>query len=182
MDAPPAGPAPALREPSLAQHTSFLAALGEYHAEGLHEDLDADALKDPAAFTAWLGGQESAGRTGSAALARDRVPHRELWWTRGPEYLGRARVNLVLNEALRSFGGHIGYDVRPTARGAGHATAILAAALEVARGHGIEEALLTCAPGNTASRRVIERNGGRLVDLSDAGRLRFWCPTRAPAA
>jgi predicted acetyltransferase len=179
---PEVDPELGLRQPSLAQHASPLTALGEHHAEGLHEDLTVERLREPAVFAEWLRTQHVAGRTGSATLARDRVPHRELWWTRGPEYLGRTRVNLCLNDQLRSFGGHIGYDVRPPARGHGHATAILAAALRVASDHGIEEALLTCAPDNIASRRVIERNGGRLVDLSDAGRLRFWCPTTPTGA
>ncbi|MEC3976261.1 GNAT family N-acetyltransferase [Amycolatopsis sp. H20-H5] len=95
----------------------------------------------------------------------------------GNRYLGRVRLNLELNDELREFGGHIGYDIRPSARGQGHATALLAATLQLARGLGIPTALLTCAPENTASRRVIERNGGVLSDVSPAGRLRFWCPT-----
>jgi predicted acetyltransferase len=89
------------------------------------------------------------------------------------------RINLVLNDSLRDFGGHIGYDIRPSARGRGHATDLLAEALRVANGFGIDPALLTCAPGNVASRKVIERNGGKLRDTSAAGRLRFWCPTCA---
>jgi predicted acetyltransferase len=40
---------------------------------------------------------------------------------------------------------------------------------------GIDHVLLTCAPGNQSSRRVIERNGGVLADVSAAGRLRYWC-------
>ncbi|SDJ45915.1 Acetyltransferase (GNAT) domain-containing protein [Actinokineospora alba] len=88
-----------------------------------------------------------------------------------------ADPNLRLNDELTDFGGHIGYDIRPSARGRGHATALLAAALGVAHTYGIDRALLTCAPDNLASRRVIERNGGELDDISPAGRLRYWCRT-----
>jgi predicted acetyltransferase len=42
----------------------------------------------------------------------------------------------------------------------GHATAMLRQALPIARGLGIDRALVTCDVDNVASRKVIERNGG----------------------
>jgi predicted acetyltransferase len=80
--------------------------------------------------------------------------------------------------ALEMAGGHIGYDVRPSARCQGHATAILAAALPVAASLGITEALLTCEEANKISQRVIEKNGGRLIDKVGS-KLRYWVPTSA---
>ncbi|WP_432574399.1 GNAT family N-acetyltransferase [Kineococcus sp. SYSU DK005] len=151
--------------------------MAEHHREGLHTDLDIKELTDPCAFQRWIDDQLEAGRAGRALHPRDRVPHRVLWWASANEYLGRVRINLALSEELHAFGGHIGYDVRPSARGQGHASAMLAAALGIAGEHGIERALLTCAKDNHASRRVIERNGGRFVDLSTAGRMRFVCTT-----
>jgi predicted acetyltransferase len=82
-----------------------------------------------------------------------------------------------LNDALKDVGGHIGYDVRPSARRQGHATAMLAAALPIAAGLGIDPALITCDVDNRASRRVIERAGGALVSQSPRT-LRFHVPTR----
>jgi len=72
-------------------------------------------------------------------------------------------------------GGHIGYDVRPSARRPGHATAMLAAALPVARSLGISEALLTCLDTNIGSRRVIEANGGQFIGISGPKR-RYLVP------
>src|SRR5690242_3199976 len=83
-----------------------------------------------------------------------------LWWVDGDEYLGRIAIRHRLTAQLRASGGHIGYDVRPSARRRGHATAMLRAALPVARALGVDSALVTCDAGNVASRRVIERNGG----------------------
>lgn len=77
---------------------------------------------------------------------------------------------------LREVGGHIGYDVRPSARRRGHATAMLRAALPVAYGLDIESALVMCDVDNIASRKVIEANGGIFEDQR-GGKLRFWVPT-----
>lgn len=105
------------------------------------------------------------------------VPDTELWWIGDDEFLGRVGIRHRLTPALLEVGGHIGYDVRPSARRRGHATAMLREALIVARGLGIESALVTCNVDNVGSRTVIERNGGVLED-ERAGKLRFWVPTR----
>jgi predicted acetyltransferase len=104
------------------------------------------------------------------------VPDTELWWVEGDAFLGRVGIRHRLTPALMEVGGHIGYDVRPSARRRGHATAMLQEALIVARGLAIERALVTCNVDNVGSRTVIERSGGVLED-ERAGKLRFWVPT-----
>lgn len=104
-----------------------------------------------------------------------------LWWVEGDEYLGRLAIRHRLTQHLLDFGGHIGYDVRPSARRRGHATAMLATALPIARDLGIGSALVTCDADNIGSRRTIEKNGGVLED-ERGGKLRFWVPTVARAA
>ena len=74
------------------------------------------------------------------------------------------------------MGGHIGYDVRPSARRRGHATEMLRQTLADRSRMGIDPALITCDVDNIGSRTVIERNGGVLED-ERAGKLRFWVPT-----
>jgi predicted acetyltransferase len=100
-----------------------------------------------------------------------------LWWVDGEEYVGRMSIRHELNDWLRELGGHIGYDVRRSRRGEGHATAMLAAALPIAHDLGVDPALLTCDDDNVASRIVIERNGGVLEDQRKR-KLRYWVPTR----
>jgi predicted acetyltransferase len=104
------------------------------------------------------------------------VPSTTLWWVDGTDYLGRISIRHRLTPTLLEWGGHIGYDVRPSARRRGYATAMLAAARPVAARLGIDPALVTCDPDNTGSRKVIEANGGVLEDQR-AGKLRFWVPT-----
>lgn len=99
-----------------------------------------------------------------------------LWWAAEETYFGRIAIRHELTRQLRDVGGHIGYDVRPSARRRGHATAMLRAALPIARRIGIENVLITCDVTNIASRKVVEACGGSLDD-ERGGKLRFWVPT-----
>jgi predicted acetyltransferase len=72
--------------------------------------------------------------------------------------------------------GLIGYDVAPKARRHGHGTAMLRAALPIARKLGFDRALITCDPDNVGSRRVMENNGG-IFECERNGKLRYWVPT-----
>lgn len=60
--------------------------------------------------------------------------------------------------------GHIGYSILPAFAGHGYASAALAAMLGVAREAGLPEISITCDETNHASRRIIEKNGGRLIE------------------
>ncbi|MFF4350354.1 GNAT family N-acetyltransferase [Streptomyces sp. NPDC001530] len=95
---------------------------------------------------------------------------------RGPTDAGQATIRHHLTTALEKTGGHIGYDVRPSARRQGHATAALAAALPIARSLDIRQALVTCDETNSPSQCVIEANGGRFNDRVGDKR-RYWVPT-----
>jgi predicted acetyltransferase len=109
------------------------------------------------------------------------VPATTLWWVDGAEYLGRLAIRHRLTSRLLERGGHIGFDVRPTARRRGHATAMLRAALPIATGLGIHRALVTCDVDNVASRKVIEACGGEFEDQRGV-KLRFWVATSPVSA
>ena len=53
---------------------------------------------------------------------------------------------------------------------------MLAAALPVAAGLGIDPALVTCDDINLGSRKAIEHNGGVFEDQRGV-KLRYWVPT-----
>ena len=98
------------------------------------------------------------------------------------EIVGRASVRHELNDFLATWGGHVGYGVRPAHRRRGHATAILRGCLEVCRERGIEQALVTCDVDNVGSAAVIEACGGvpdgvAPATESVAAKRRYWVPT-----
>jgi len=88
-------------------------------------------------------------------------------------------VRTELTDALRRYGGHVGYAIRPSARRQGHGTTALRLALERCRAIGLARVLVTCDETNAASRRIIEANGGVLEDLvvlqgRPARTMRYW--------
>ena len=84
-------------------------------------------------------------------------------------------IRHTLTAALREKGSHVGYAVTPDQRGRGIATQMLAKALpEARRLTGQDEILIDCAAANLASRRVIEKNGGRLLRQTSQ-QLYFGC-------
>lgn len=60
--------------------------------------------------------------------------------------------------------GHIGYGVVPWKQGRGYATQALREVLQEANGEGLRYVEITTDPDNIASRRVIEANGGVLIE------------------
>jgi predicted acetyltransferase len=173
--------------PTVRVRRSFLAAMNEFRSEGRGSSTDQTMIGNeirrfgdswttaPDGFpryVEWLVAQAHE----DSPRPEGHVPSTTLWWVEGDEYLGRIAVRHRLTPQLREVGGHIGYDVRPSARRRGHATALLQAALPVAHSIGIESALLTCDVDNVASRKVIEHNGGVFEDQR-GDKLRFWVPT-----
>jgi predicted acetyltransferase len=175
---------PELVQPTVAVHASFLAAMREFAAEGRAGD-DTMVGHDLAEWTGrWETDEGFAAYVGAVARDRDEdaprrpgwVPCTTLWWVDGSTYLGRIAIRHRLTPALREVGGHIGYDVRRSARRQGHATAMLAAALPVAAALGIDSALITCDLTNVGSQKVIEANGG-LLEGQRGEKLHYWVRT-----
>jgi predicted acetyltransferase len=177
---------PGFSPPTSRVRLSFIAAMEEFRAEGRGSAMDDTMLgreirdfgldwQDPGRFDAYTSYLRDQARA-DAPRRPGYVPSTTLWWVDGDEYLGRLAIRHRLTPRLTNLGGHIGYDVKPSARRQGHATAMLAAALPLARARGIDPALVTCDESNAGSRRVIEANGGVLEDKRGS-ELRFWVPT-----
>jgi len=89
------------------------------------------------------------------------------WWLRdgADELLGAIRFRPKLDDGLYREAGHVGYDVRPSARNRGIATQMLLLVLDKAKRLGYERLILTCNTENDASSKVIEKCGGQLDSI-----------------
>jgi predicted acetyltransferase len=177
---------PQLIHPTVRLHDSWLAARDEWgpgaeqHGSGLHPD---DEVDSDAGFSAWVRRLTCAGDT-AVAPAAGRV-HADYWWiVEDQTYLGAITLRHGLNDFLLRAGGHIGYGLRPSARGRGLAAWALRSILPRAQQLGLGRVLLTCDDGNTASARTIEKAGGVLEDIrqTELGLTRRYWITLHPAS
>ncbi len=130
------------------------------------EELERIA-KDPDAFVASLVDREA--KAGPVTLADGsivpRLPgyHRWLW---DGEFCGRIafRWQPGTTALPPHCLGHIGYSVVPWKRRRGYATLALKLLLPDVKAKGLEFVEITTDPPNIASQRVIEANGGVLVE------------------
>ncbi|QGU26484.1 GNAT family N-acetyltransferase [Microbacterium oryzae] len=166
--------------PDVRFHTSFLESHREWagagqDGAGLHED---DDIVTPGGFERWVAELVASEHT---PRRPGLVPDTYRWIVEGDEYLGAVSFRHELTEWLHDFGGHIGYGVRPSARGRGLASWALGCTLDLARERGYPRVLLVCRDDNAASARVIEKNGGILEDKRRDGDTllrRYWVNLR----
>lgn len=168
----------ALTRPSAGRHPDWLAMAREF--DGAHLDgsglngRSVDDLADADAFAAWVA--ETRAHERGDDVPESLVASTLRWVVDDREpgtLLGTISLRHELNDYLRREGGHVGYAVRPSARGRGVATAALGLVLEECGRRGIDPVLLTCRDDNLASARVIEHQGGVLAEVRD-GTRRYW--------
>ncbi len=170
---------PELVVPTSRYKQSFLQAVREVQASGsgLGDTLTWDVDHMEADFDSVLADLR---RYEPGNKLPDGFVHSEpLWLVEGETYLGRASLRHTLNARLREFGGHIGYEIRPSARRQGHGRTILRLTLGRALELGLERVLVTCDTDNLGSRGVIEDNGGVLegefvLDYHPKPVRRYW--------
>jgi predicted acetyltransferase len=170
---------PELISPTVRLRDTWLASRDEWgrgvhqDGSGLHPDDDVDTA---AGFAAWVDRLIRA--SDNRIPAGEGRVHATHWWVvEDDTYLGAISLRHALNDFLQRAGGHIGYGIRPSARGRGLAAWALQAVLPEARALGIDRVLVTCDDTNLASARTIEKSGGVLEDVRDTelGRTRrYW--------
>lgn len=165
-----------LIRPTASLREAFLEMAHEMRAAG--DDKYAAAIDDFDAFLERLRDAEDP-----AKVSPHLVPGSTFWLVEAGRVLARSGVRHGLMPHLEVEGGHIGYDVRPSARGQGVGTRLLALTLVEARRLGLLRVLLTCDDDNIASARVIEKNGGEAIESTvspDSGKRvrRYWIRTQ----
>jgi predicted acetyltransferase len=82
--------------------------------------------------------------------------------------IGLVKLRIVLTDELKCFGGNLSYDVDEGYRGHRYAARACRLLFPLARRHGLDHLLITCAPDNVASLRTCELIGARYVDTVEA--------------
>ena len=154
------------------EYLAFVAEFGDDHVEG-----GGPAMREDEPFAQFL--RRLADCAAGVHLPEGEAPASTYWLVRDGRILGTCNIRHELTESLRSYGGHIGYSVRPSERRKGYGTELLRLALDKARQLGLARALVTCEKRNVASARVIEANGGVLesegLDAREGKRMkRYW--------
>ena len=182
-----------LAPPHLRFHRSFLDAVDEFLARGEERysgvlvwpadesfpgvALTREGLEEPAEFQR-LVDLHLADAEPDSPRPRGWVPCTYLWMAEGDTFLGSISLRHSLdNPMLAEVGGHIGYSVRPSARGRGLAADALGQVVALAADRGLDRVLVTCDFDNLASARTIERSGG-VYEGDLKGKRRYWIITR----
>ncbi|WP_410614500.1 GNAT family N-acetyltransferase [Amycolatopsis sp. lyj-109] len=151
---------PHLIAPAARLHAAWLDAHAEW-GPGRHEDgfglLASDEVRSPGGFSAWV-----------ARLVAD-ASCRYRWIVEADVVLGGIALRHGSGEFVRRAG-HIGYGIRPAARGRGLGTWALGEMLAEAARLGMDHVVLVCAATNTASAKTIERQGGILEGVGGTPR------------
>jgi predicted acetyltransferase len=175
-----------LIEPSVRYKDSFIAAVKEFQADSdcanrtkRYQQMSTTELEGD--FDAYVA--QEVGYSRGENLPEGYVPYFNFWLVDGGEFIGRVSVRNALTDYLAKFGGHIGYDIRPSKRGHGYGNEILRLALESAKAMGIVRVLITVDERNATSRKIVEKNGGILGDQiqnpeTGSDFMRYWIDTK----
>ena len=147
---------PVLTRPS-KEHIPQIADFREEFAgclDWLHGARGLRYIADPAEWLAYSARLE-AGLDGAP-------PYTQFLFVRPSDgrIVGMLGIQHAPDGPVESWGGHIGYCVRPSERRKGYASAMLREALPYCRSLGLSRVLLTAGDENTGSVRTIIKNGG----------------------
>lgn len=159
-------PSVVLSRPTVELAASYLQFIDEMriHGDRIWEGLVPRAGEGAPDFVARLVRAETS-------ATPPRVTTTTYWATISGVVVGRGALRHELTPDLAEFGGHIGYEVRPSHRRQGVATEMLRQILLTEEARRIGRLLLTCAPTNAASNKTIRANGGKLVKTSFVARV-----------
>ncbi len=158
-----------LELPSEAYTESFFEGVTEFASEGLPQMPEGLTRK---LFPGYV--QRLHDYAIGKNLTEGHIPSKEFWMVDADGYAGRIILGLTYTATPERVGHHVGYAVRPSRRRRGYATAALHLLLDEARKLRIYKLMPSCGTANVASRKVIEANGGVLLNEDNDGReLRF---------
>ena len=165
--------------PDVDHKDSFLTALKEYHDEGqltfINEQEIAENFGD---FIKVLKSERGFPHKPFQDWA-DPVPETILWLIKDDEFLGMIEIRHRLNWHLEKWGGNLNFSIRPSMRGKGFSKKLLLKAKPFINYLGIDRALITVDPENTAAKAAVEAAEATFSDETPQtdrfpARLRYW--------
>lgn len=172
-----------LIRPDTDYKDSYLAALGEYHAEDRYLYQDPAVLADDfGAFVKALRAERGYPHQPYQDWVEP-VPETVVWMVKDEDYIGTVDIRHRLNWHLEKHGGHVYFVVRPSWRGKGYGKKILRKAIPIINYLGIDRALITLDPANETAIHIVESCGGVFEDTLPAtecfpARSRYWLDCR----
>ncbi|MCF8495293.1 MAG: GNAT family N-acetyltransferase, partial [Alphaproteobacteria bacterium] len=154
--------------PHLDLIPSYVESLREGFRRGIvpakqeHEILEIE--KNPQSHLQSLNDQGGMVVTLPSGEQIPKVSYETLWLSCGALFIGEVSFRHELNDFLKKFGGHVGYGIRPSLMNQGLGTLSLKLTRARAARRGLKELLLTCAPDNPASEKIILNNDGVYQD------------------
>lgn len=166
--------------PTERLHVSWLEAHAEW-GPGLHEDgfglRPSDAVTSAEGFATWIA--DLATRSDPALTEVGQPPVVFRWLVENARVLGGVALRVGDDEYVQ-WAGHVGFGLRPSARGRGLGTWVLRRTLAQATALGGQRVLAVCAVDNVASAKTIERCGGVLEEVRPTPQgpaRRYWIST-----
>ena len=166
-----------LIRPTANLHHAWLASHEEWgpgeHEDGFGLDPHVDVIT-PEGFAEWVRTMhaEEDSSTWDGPIVRGCFYR---WIMDGDEVVGGIAARSSESKFVQ-VNGHVGYGIRPSARGRGIAAWALGQVVrELLDTRGLTRVLAVCEANNGASATTIERNGGRLdTETSTAHVNRYW--------
>lgn len=172
--------------PSMNAIASHIEALKEGFVRGSSKPKTLEEIEiikqNPEKYIISLNEQKTGYRDWPDGSQARYVPFETFWLCEGAVFIGDISFRHELNENTVLHGGHVGYGVRPSMQGKGYGTLMLEMVRRRAAERGMKRLLLSCAPDNIASQKVILNNGGVYQDTlgNPCGcgpTERYWVPT-----
>jgi predicted acetyltransferase len=100
------------------------------------------------------------------------VPSSTFWLIQNNEIVGVTNLRHYLNKEIEFCGGHIGLGIRPSFRGNGIGSFLMAESIKKLNARGVKVVHVHCNKDNSASSAMIIANGGKLIsEFSEANKV-----------
>ena len=144
------------------EHEAIVNDFIKEHIENNEFVIHGGALVEKLDYDVWL--QQLANNSDKSTVDKDWVVASTFLAMRRSDrkLIGLIDIRHELNVFLQSYGGHIGLGIRPSERGKGYASKITMEGLSFCKKIGLHKLMFACYKDNFASRKTIEKCGGKL--------------------